>query len=117
MTVIIRRCELFFKTVGKNKNPAIIDLIKLWVGDKIKNPLSKIGHGGSDYPFTSTLAGYNHAKLTQDISIVYKLHGAEPKFLDLYAVVTHQEIGTSKPQNINKQRSFVQRLGNQSFNK
>jgi len=115
ITVKQRRCELFFKTVSKNKNPAIIDLIKLWVGDKSENPQAKIGHGGSDYPFTSILAGYNHAKLTQDISIVYKLHGATPKFLDLYAVVTHQEIGTSRPPNINKQRSFAQRLGNQSF--
>lgn len=112
MTVAVLDCPLFYETLKKRSglDSLIADFIKF----KTSNPLATYGH--SDYPFRhGKLKGYGHAKLTRDISIIYTLTGNDPKYLKLYGVFSHADLGTSNPPNLNKQNSVATRLGNQTF--
>lgn len=112
MAVIPQVCPLYFETL--RKHPEVNDTLKEFIVFKMKNPLSSFGH--SDYPFRhGGLKGYGHAKLTRDISIVYSISGTDPKTLKLYGVLTHSDLGTGTPPNLNKQKSIAKRFSNQEF--
>lgn len=88
---------------------------------KSADPLQPFG--GSDTPFVggglikNAVPGevMRHAHITQDLSIIYSLTGNDPKVIKLYALMSHQEMGTGNTANIKKQKNLAKKLSNQSF--
>ena len=83
-----------------------------WLAAKLENPLRSIG---KDEPFNpnSLLAGYMHAKLDDDISVVYKLVGSNPRMLKVYGFYSHEDIGTMGKRR--KQQMAARRWASQIF--
>jgi hypothetical protein len=120
--VIFKVCPLFNETMsqalvkGKQK---LADRFLMFKNSKAANPLQPFGK--SDKPFISTgvlkdaVPGETmlHAHLTHDLSILYTLTGSDPKFIKLYAVYGHDEIGTGTPPNIRKQQQAAAKLTSQ----
>lgn len=112
VNVAVLDCPLYYETLKKYNN--IDHLIADFVKFKVQNPTSP--YGNSDYAFRhGKLKGYGHAKLTRDLSIVYTLTGTQPKYLKLFGVFSHADLGTGTPPNLNKQKAVATRLGNQTF--
>lgn len=69
----------------------------------------------------SPLKGFLHAGLTNDISVIYNVGGANPTVLRLYAIGTHDELGTSphaKGNNrMNQMRTKIDNTGFDERNK
>jgi len=103
-----------FKTTLGN-HPECGAILKEFRKSKLENPLAKFGN--SDYPFSNEghFRGYCHAKMTQDISLVYTLSGSNPRVFKLYGFYSHAELGTSRLPNPRKQKSAAQTLHNQTF--
>lgn len=83
-----------------------------WLAAKMENPIRAIG---KDEPFApkGPLAGYMHAKLDDDINVVYRLVGANPRRLKVYGFYSHEDLGTmGKPR---KQQAAADRLARQVF--
>lgn len=109
--MIFKTCKLYLKSLDK-QDKLIKNKLKDFMTFKSANPRSKFG--SSDYAFspTGSFAGFSHAKLTFDISIVYKIEG---DICYLYGVFSHDESGTGTPPNKNKQNALGTKLKNQQF--
>lgn len=96
-------------------HPETVPVLQAFRAAKEKNPLAKFG--SSDYPFSNEghFKGFLHAKLTQDLSVVYKMYGANPRIIDIYGVYSHAELGTGNPANKKIQKQMGQRFGNATF--
>lgn len=70
--------------------------------------------GGSDTHFVARgpLAGFRHAHLTQDLSIVYRVVN---KTVFLYGFYTHNDLGTGNPAKIALQKANAERFQNTTF--
>jgi hypothetical protein len=53
----------------------------------------------------------------QDVSIVYKLEGKEPRKLKLYGFFSHEDLGTGQPPKQKIQQKTGKRLKTQVFEK
>jgi len=77
--------------------------------------------GGSDKPFASggiynsEIPGLKHAHLNHDVSIVYNIHGANPRIIDLYGLFSHDDLGTGQPPNRKKQQSRANSFSQERF--
>jgi hypothetical protein len=115
--VQVRKCPLLVETLSLRKElrPKLEEFINLKRADVMAR------FGASDKPFksgvtfTNEVPGIAHAHLTQDISIVYRIHSNNPKYLDLYGLFKHDELGTGQPHNTNRQKSMARRFANQEF--
>jgi len=110
-TITFKRSKLFNKTFEKIEQQVkkkFADFID-W---KTKNPTQPFG--GSDYAFSnrSALAGYWHAHLTRDMSLVYRF---ENGVFYLYGIFSHRDLGTGTPPNLQKQKQSGQKFDNQTF--
>ena len=109
--VVFRETPLFKETLAKHKQ-AIGGKLKEFIAVKSADPLAKFG--GKDQHFISTgilvKTGLIHAHLTHDISILYKRSGKNPTYIDLYAIATHDELGTGQPANIKTQKNMTKKL-------
>lgn len=105
------KSKLFDKTFEKQQKP-IKEKFKNFVLWKQENPNKPFG--GSDYSFAKNgvLAGYSHAHLNRDLSLIYKF---ENGVIYLYGVFSHADSGTGTPSNVNKQQSLKSKLDNQNF--
>lgn len=67
---------------------------------------------GNDKPFKGggSYAGLYHAHLGDDISIVYKLEGRDPRKLKLYGFYSHEDLGTGNPAKKKIQQQTGKRL-------
>lgn len=96
------------------KYPALETKVLDFISLKTTNPSQKFG--SSDYPFNSDgplgKMKLKHAKVTQDISILYKIAGS-PSTLYLYGLFSHKESGTDNTKNNNLQKSLATKLKNQ----
>lgn len=116
MPVISRRCKLFEETFLNHANLA--KKVFEFLDHKAANPLQPFR--GSDTGFTPDgpigRLGLNikHAHITQDVSIIYRVH-SNPQVLDLYGVFSHKESGTGNAANIRIQQQLATKLGNQEF--
>lgn len=92
-----RTCDLYYET--KKKYPELEKKLKTFVAFKLSNvnqPFSK-----ADYQFDGDSAlgkkqinmVLRHAHMSQDVSIVYRIHHDTGFFLDLYGLFTHEDIG------------------------
>ena len=113
MTTKFRYCELF-KTTLKS-HPEAIDAFKKFITLKSSDPMAQFGAKDRHFSGDGQLPGYIHAGLTHDVSIVYKRSGKNPTILDLYAVLSHDELGTGQPANLKKQKSNSKQFGNQEL--
>lgn len=106
-----KKCKLFDKTFEKCDS-MVKKKFKDFLQFKSEHPLEQFGH--SDYAFHGSggLLGYHHAKLTQDISIIYKF---KEGVIFLYGIFSHAESGTGKNSMKNKQDALAQKLNNQTF--
>ena len=111
MTALFKKCKLFDKTFAK-ATKQVQTKFKDFVEAKKNNPAEKFG--GSDYHFIKAghLGGFWHAKLSQDISVIYKV---DKNIVYLYGIFSHADSGTGTPANINKQDSLRSKLDNQEF--
>ena len=115
--VQIRTCKLFHETLLLY--PDSREKVLAFVKFKVDNFAA--AYGGSDTmfiaraPIGSLNPGIKHAHITQNLSIVYKLHGKEPRFLDLYGIFGHKDLGTSTSPNIKQQKNMATKFANQAF--
>jgi hypothetical protein len=65
--------------------------------------------------FTAAVPKLRHAHMTHDVSVFYRLSGANPTVIDLFGFFSHDESGTGQPANIKKQKSLAKSLSNQDF--
>lgn len=117
MTVAIRRCKLFEDTFLNYAHLA--KKVFAFIDHKSANPMAP--YGGSDTGFTPDgpigllKQNIKHAHLTQDVSLVYRVHGANPRILDLIGIFSHKESGTGNASNIRIQQQLATKIGNQEF--
>lgn len=117
MSVQIRICKLYLDTL--TNHDSLRELVVKFMTAKVMDPLSP--YGGSDTHFTpdgpigKTGLKVRHAHITQDVSIIYRLHGSNPRLLDLYGLFSHKESGTGNAANIKIQKQLAGRLSNQEF--
>ncbi len=112
--VKFRYCPLFRETFAKHRaavESKFQDFIKL----KSQDPLAQFGSKDRHFSGEGNLSGYIHAGLTHDISIVYKRHSKNPTIIDLYAVVTHDELGTGQPPNMKSQKNIAKKMASQDL--
>ena len=120
MAVVFRICPLFQETAQeKMKTPGLDVKFKEFKASKEANPIGQYGSrdgmfaGGGN--FTKEVPKLRHAHLTHDISILYRLSGANPTVIDLFGFFTHDDIGTGQPANIKKQKAAARRMAGQDF--
>lgn len=113
MTTKFRYCELF-KTTLKS-HPGVIEAFKKFVQLKSADPMAQYGAKDRHFSGEGNLPGYIHAGLTNDISLIYKRSGKNPTIIDLYAVLSHDELGTGQPPNMKRQKSNSKQFGNQEL--
>jgi len=69
----------------------------------------------SKAPLGNTIDGLRHAHLTQDVSVFYRIHGRDPRYLDIYGLFRHQDSGTGNTPNIKRQKKLAQKFSNAKF--
>lgn len=90
--------DTYFATLNKyGKDEQVLQALRNFIAFKRENPLQQAG--GKDRPYIGSgpLAGYIHAGLTRDISIVYTISGRDPHVIKLFGIYTHQDTGTGTP--------------------
>ena len=116
MPVNVRVCDLYKETVAKYPQlaPKVADFIRA----KNENPTAPFGgsdtHFVGEGPIGRLGLKIKHAHLSQDVSIIYRLHG-NPTMLDLYGLFSHKESGTGNNPNVKIQKSLAKRFANQDF--
>ena len=111
-TIIVTGPE-FDHTLAKYAH-RIQKLWPTWIQAKKDDPLRMVGN---DKPFKGggSYAGLNHAHLGDDISIVYRLEGRDPRKLKLYGFYSHEDLGTGNPAKNKIQQVVGKRLTTQMF--
>lgn len=88
-----------------------------FLASKLRDPLAPYGakdRGGTTMdPLRAVLPNIKHAHLTPDISVFYAIRGGDPKYLDLFGIFTHEDVGQGQPPKKNVQRKMASRLSNQ----
>ena len=90
--------DTYFQTLAKYTNDTqVLQALRNFITFKRDNPLQQAG--GKDRPYVGSgpLAGYIHAGLTRDISIVYTISGRDPHVIKLFGIYTHADTGTGTP--------------------
>jgi mRNA-degrading endonuclease YafQ of YafQ-DinJ toxin-antitoxin module len=103
--VVFRRGSLFDRTLRAH-SARVGARLEEFFRVKLQDPLARFGkldqHFTGDGPLAKT--GLLHAHLTHDISLIYRRHGRAPTYIDLYAVASHDELGTGQPANRKRQK-------------
>lgn len=113
----VRYAPMFAEYI--NKHPEVHDKLQEFIMAKKKNPTQP--YGGSDTQFVKSgpigMTGLKlkHAHLTQDISVVYNIHGKNPHVIDMYGVMTHRELGTGTTPSKKQQKKIARKLKKQKF--
>lgn len=114
---IIRKSSHYDDTLAEY--PQLIDKLGEFLRAKVGDFNTRFG--ASDKPFASggnynnAVPGIKHAHLNSDVSVVYNIHGANPRFLDLYGLFSHADLGTGQPPNMKKQKSRAKAFSNEKF--
>ena len=116
MPVKVRVSDLYKETAAKY--PQLAEKVADFIRTKDQNPTAPYGgsdtHFIGDGPIGRLGLKIKHAHLSQDVSIIYRLHG-NPATLDLYGLFSHKESGTGNAANIKIQKSLAKKLANQEF--
>lgn len=113
----VRTCALFRKSsIGYARDARVRDKIRDFIKFKSEQPMQPFGAKDKLFASGSSLRGYYHAGLTFDVSIVYKFGKADGQTtLDLYAVYSHDELGSGSPPNQKRQDNAASRFANQDM--
>lgn len=90
-----------------------------FIASKKQNPLQPFG--SKDFPMNPgaplgrAVPGLMHAHLTQDVSVFYTLHGKQPRYIDIYGVFRHGDIGIGNTANRKTQKKYANKFANQRF--
>jgi mRNA-degrading endonuclease YafQ of YafQ-DinJ toxin-antitoxin module len=105
-----------FQSTFLRAGDEVASTFKRWLDQKLKTPLQLVGY---DKPFRGggNYSGLSHAHMGQDVSIVYKLEGKEPRKLKLYGFFSHEDLGTGQPPKQKIQQKTGKRLKTQVFEK
>lgn len=115
--MLFRKSSAFDDTLRKHSHLA--GKLKEFMAAKANDFNSRFG--ASDKPFSAggnfskAVKGLKHAHLNSDISIVYNVHGSDPRVMDLYGLFSHEELGTGQPANINRQKSKSKSFSGEKF--
>lgn len=104
-------CGLYDETLAAyGNNVLVMDKLKEFIRDKRLNPMGRFGNKDRLFNGEGNLAGYVHAGLTGDVSVVYKLSGSAPRTLMIYGIFSHDELGIGQPANIKRQKANRKRM-------
>lgn len=99
--------------------PEIHDKLEEFLTAKTQDPMQPFGKTDTRFiasgPIGKTGLKLRHAHLSQNVSVIYRLHGSNPKLLDIYGVMTHKELGTSTTANIRTQKKVAKKFTKQQF--
>jgi hypothetical protein len=116
MAINVRVCALFTETLGNHKG--LEQRLAAFINAKTQDPLKAFGgsdsHFIADGPIGKTGLKVKHAHLSQDVSVIYRLHG-NPATLDLYGLFSHKESGTGNTPQRKIQQNLAKRLSSQDF--
>lgn len=111
--VLFRTCDAYEKSL--QTYPQLMGKLKEFIVYKTADFRSPFG--SSDTIFTSKghYSGLRHAHLSRDISIVYQIHGNNPRIIDLYGMFSHRDLGTGTPANRKLEKTMSAHLRKQIF--
>ena len=97
-----------------DRYPNLMARFQQWLRAKMENPMTLIGY---DKPFVakSSYDGLMHAHLDDDVSVVYKITGRNPRHIKVYGFYSHEDLGTTKPPKQRVQQVVGNRLRGQVF--
>lgn len=112
--VVIRYCDPLYNESLKGKSDQILRKLAEFVAFKRIN--FTMPFNSKDYAFVGggpigkLGLGIAHAHLSDDMFVIYKRSGKEIKYLDLYGVFSHKDIGIGNSPNIRMQQTMAKRL-------
>jgi hypothetical protein len=119
--VYVITSNLFNETFDKKKRqyPFIQQKLNEFLATKQSNPLDLYGSSDRSFSpggfFANSVPKLRHAHLSHDISIFYTVTGADPVYIRLYGLFTHDESGIGTPPNRKIQKTVATKLSNQNF--
>jgi hypothetical protein len=109
-------CNLWNESYSSNKSiPGVAEGVADFIKFKQNNPLVSYRANDTGFRNPSIFPGIKHAHITQDVSIFYRLEGANPRIIKMYGIFTHKQSGTGNTQNTNIQKSLTRTMSNQVF--
>lgn len=113
MPLKIRKIDTFDKELAEHKG--LLEKFQEFLITKNNNPTEQFGAKDTRFissgPIGKTGLKLYHAHLSQDVSVIYRIHGTEPnQYLDLYGIKRHKDIGTGNTANIKKQQSAAKQF-------
>jgi hypothetical protein len=117
MTLLFRKSQYFDKTA--NSHPELKEKLASFL--KLKGLDFSAPFGSSDTmfiaagPLGKAVPGLKHAHLSRDISVIYRIHGKDPRLCDLYGLFSHRDLGTGTPANAKKQKNMASSFSNTKF--
>lgn len=109
-------CGLYDETIAAYAgNDLVMAKLKEFIRDKRTNPMGRFGNKDRLFNGEGNLAGYVHAGLTGDVSVVYKLSGNAPRTLVIYGIFSHDELGIGQPDNVKRQKANRKRMDGQAI--
>lgn len=114
---VFRRCDSYKETYLQKVKPynairrkfADFMELKRWNPNQTFGKSDNFFSGGG--PIGQIAAELRHAHITHDLSILYKLEGGT---IWLYGFYTHNELGTSRPPQINNQKNIAIKIANKT---
>jgi hypothetical protein len=110
----VRKSSFFADTIKNHTN--LISKLEEFLRTKEKDPTQPFGKDTafiSAGPIGRTGLKLKHAHLTQDVSVVYRIHGKNPHVIDLYGIFRHKDLGTSNTANIKTQQKLAKKFKNE----
>ena len=116
MPALVKICDLHLETLKERPDvlPAVKDFLKVKSADVTARYGAKDTHFIADGPIGLTGLKLKHAHISQDLSIVYRVHG-NPAVIELYGVFSHKDLGTGNTPNIKTQKRMATKFLNQTF--
>lgn len=121
MAVVFVICPLFKETMQEKLavNPGLREKFEDFKKTKEVNHMANFGSSdkmfNGEANFIKAVPKLRKAHLTHDLSIFYRLSGANPTVIELYGVFTHDEAGIGQPAHTGRQKQLGKKLVRQEF--
>lgn len=114
--MLVRKSSFFDDTMAKHSGlkDKLRDFLKVKSEDPTQ-PFAKDTPFISSGPIGRTGLKLRHAHLTQDVSVVYRIHGKDPHTIDLYGVYRHKDLGTNTSSKVNTQKQLAKKFKNEDL--
>lgn len=102
-----------------DRHPEIKPKFQDFIEFKRQNPIQPFGKTDTKFisagPLGMTGLKLRHAHLAQDLIVVYRVHGKNPRVFDVYAIMTHGELGIGNTANVKTQKKVAKKFQNATF--